>query len=484
MASPVFLHWFIVPLFGCGLLCCTDATQLLESRGRNLFDPVPLIGIFGLFFFYVGPLLHVWRDYWFINSRFAVTDRPDDWRTWLGWMGIINLIGLLIYQTCHKHFSKGPIRSGRVTVHQLRLRDLRLYGFPLLALTFLLQLYIYGRFGGFGGYVDAYADNGRGQAFSGLGWMMCISESFPILLLIVFAAAHRERFRDMTTMKLGTLLGVVFVLVLLFGGLRGSRSNTVISLLFAVGIIHAMVHKLSWRFFVVFGAAIVAFMYVYGFYKISPQTFLAAMTSSESRTEIEQGSGRDLDTVLLADFERSDIQAYLLYRFTQAGSRVEYAYGSTYVDGVLNFVPRGISSYRPPGKLKYGTDALFGEGTYAEGRFASTKVYGLAGETMLNFGPWGIPIGFLALGVLVGRLRALCRRIEPSDSRQYLIPILSLACCIALSSDVDNLLFTMLQHALMPCMLIWCASTKAASGVRPLFVRSGRKEVCFGNVDR
>src|ERR1041385_9234950 len=93
-ASSNCLHWFIIPLFLCGLLCCIDALDLLAQKGRHLFDPVPLIGVFGVFYFYVAPLLHVGRDYWFINVNFAPADRPEDWRTWLGWMGTINLVSL------------------------------------------------------------------------------------------------------------------------------------------------------------------------------------------------------------------------------------------------------------------------------------------------------------------------------------------------------------------------------------------------------
>jgi hypothetical protein len=474
MVSSAFLHWFIIPLFACGLLCCLDAVHLLDNKGRDLFDPVPLLGLFGLYFFYVAPLLHVGLGYWFINRYFAPTDRPEDWRTWLGGMGIINFFGLAIYRACHKRFAKSP--AG--TVYRLRTSALRLYGFPLLALTLMLQIYVYVAFGGLGGYVDAYANARRDQGFQGLGWMLCIAESFPVLLLIVFVATHKATFRSLPTLKLAVLLSVISVLILIFGGLRGSRSNTVISLIIVVVIIHAMVQRLSWRFFATFGAAVVAFMYIYGFYKVSPDTFWTALTSSESRAIISQSSGRDLDGVLLGDLERSDIQAYLLFRIMQDGSQVRYGYGATYLDGMLNFIPRGLSSYRPPGKLKYGTNAIFGDGSYAEGRFAATKVYGLAGESMLNFGVCGVPVAFLAFGIVVGRLRAFGRRLEPGDSRQFMLPILSILCVVALSSDVDNLIFVFLQNALIPGILIWCSSSRTSYTDGPFVARAFR-EVCL-----
>jgi hypothetical protein len=452
-----------------------DGIQLLENRGRNLFDPVALLGVYGLYFFYVAPLLHVGLDYWFINARFAPTDRPEDWRTWLGWMGMINLLGLAIYRACHKHFAKAGMNPRRRTVYQFQMAALRFYAFPMLALALVLQVYIYARFGGIGGFVDTYARSNRGVevGFTGLGWLFCVAESFPVLLVVFLVAVYRTGLRNISMLKLIVMLGMLTIITLLFGGLRGSRSNTVIALLYAVGIVHVMVRRLSWRFFAIGGAGFVVFMYLYGFYKVSPQAFATALTSSDARAVIEQRSGRSLETVLLGDLERADTQAYLLYRMTQSGANeIQYAWGETYVDGMLSLVPRAILSYRPPGKLKYGTDAFFGQGAYSPGRFSSSKVYGLAGETMLNFGPYGVPLAFFAFGMVVGLLRGFSRRIEPSDSRQYVLPILSLLCVLALSSDLDNIMFAFLEHALLPGILIWFASSKRAYAVRSVLVRN------------
>jgi hypothetical protein len=467
-ASPAFFHWFLIPVFACGLLCCIDAVQVLQYDRRNVFDPVALLGAFGVFFFYIGPLLHVGRDYWFINPRFAPSDRPDDWRPWLGWMGILNFVGLVIYRICRKHFAPSVNGSQVTGAYRTSRLALLIGGYPLLVLALLLQMYIYMRFGGLTGYIDTFAHAAPGEGFVGLGWVLCIAESFPILLLVVMVERGKHKLRDLTTLQLGPIFAALLILCLFFGGLRGSRSNTVISLAFAVGIIHTVVKKLPLRFFAMFGVAVVAFMYIFGFYKISPETFRLAITSSEDRAAVAQSTGRNLDAVLLADFERSDIQAYLLFRIMQEGRDIKYAYGTTYLDGLLGFIPHAISSYRPPGKLKYGTEMIFGPGTYSEGRFASTKVYGLAGEAMLNFGPWGVPLAFGVLGIVVGRLRAFARRIEPSDSRQYMLPILALLCCIALSCDLDNVTYNALEHALMPGLLIWCTSGRAVSTIKPM----------------
>ena len=54
---------------------------------------------------------------------------------------------------------------------------------------------------------------------------------------------------------------------MVFGGLRGSRSQTVWSLFWATGIIHLWIRPLSKRFIAAGVCFLVAFMYLYGFYK-------------------------------------------------------------------------------------------------------------------------------------------------------------------------------------------------------------------------
>jgi hypothetical protein len=156
----------------------------------------------------------------------------------------------------------------------------------------------------------------------------------------------------------------------------------------------------------------------------------------------------------MGDLERSDLQAYLLFRLSQPGSNVELAYGRTYVEGALDFIPYEIFHYRLPGKLKYGTNVVFGADTYSPGRAASTKIYGLAGETMLNFGVYSAPFGFILLAAAVGYARAIGGRLSAADSRWYFVPILSIACVVFVSSDLDNVIFILLQHALVPFVVI------------------------------
>jgi hypothetical protein len=457
------MHWFIVPVFACGVLCCFDGLLLFSNHGRNLFQPVPLLGAFGVYFFLVGPLLHTATDYWFTSDVWAPTEIPEDWRTWLGLMALINLLGLGMYKALYRPFTGLFLRRQSSRLPILDVRLVASNGVIFIAGVFLLQLYVYYRFGGIGGFVEAFssATQGRGTDFAGLGWLLSLAESFPVLFAIVCSVLFRRHLQRIGSLRLLVYIGATFALTLLFGGLRGSRGNTIFTIAYIVGIIHFTVRPLTVRVLAVCGSVCLLFMYVYGFYKANPRllfdpaAFVDAVSSSESRDDLERTSRRGLQAVLMGDLERSDVQAYLLFRMLQQGANVELAYGRTYVEGALDFIPYGLFHYRLPGKLKYGTDAVFGSGTFSPGRSSSAKIYGLAGETMLNFGPYGSPFGFILLAAAVGYARASNQRLSTSaDSGWYLAPIISLACIVLLSSDLDNVIYLLLQHALMPFILI------------------------------
>ena len=106
----------------------------------------------------------------------------------------------------------------------------------------------------------------------------------------------------------------------------------------------------------------------------------------------------------------------------------------------------------------------------------SSHVYGIAGETMLNFGPFPVPLAYMLFGVIVGRLRRFLWRLQPDDTRLLLFPLLVLSCFSILNSDSDNLLFNFIKNGFMPITVVWIGSrvlanpalqTRAGSAVLP-----------------
>ena len=448
-------HWFLGPVLLCGVLIGQDAVEYLRGR-LDMFDPVGIIGLFGVHFFFLAPLLHVaWDSY-----LEPYIDQPTEWRVWLGWMALINAAGLCLYQGARR---RAVLWGGDSPPRTMRRMDRRrmLAGCVLgLVISGVLQAWFYASHGGVMTYIDTITANvgvaEEDQADRGMGIVFMVSESFPILAILLFAvlAERRKYARGLAIVLIA--LTAFFVLKIFFGGLRGSRSNIVWGLFWAAGIIHVWVRPMSRQLVATGLCFMVAFMYLYGFYKgLGREAFAAYEDGS-----LTQKSKRSMDTMLLGDLGRADVHAFLLHRILREDSDYQLGWGRTYIGALGLLIPRQFYPHRMPIKTMEGTDAFFGAGTYDAGKWYSSKVYGIAGETMLNFGPWLVPFAYLLFGLVIGRLQRFLRRIDRSDARLLIYPFLVNWCFSILQSDSDNLIFNFIKDGMMPMTVVWCGSRR------------------------
>lgn len=332
-----------------------------------------------------------------------------------------------------------------------------------ILVSIALQLFVYQQFGGIEGYIRGFEIGG--EAFSGMGVVFMISESAPILAVLGWAVYVRERKRRVSWPVVILVLFLFLVFRILFGGLRGSRSNIIWALFWAAGIIHYWVRPLGKKMVYAGVTFLVLFMYAYGFYKTGGVQGLANLLTPADRVEYAINTRRTIAATLLGDLARSDIQAFILYRLSDNGSDYQPAYGRTYVGAISLMIPRAIWPERPPTKVKEGTEVQYGRGMWVQGVFESSRVYGLVGEAMLNFGYFGIPLAFAVLGYTVGRLRAYLSSLSNQDIRMLLIPLLVNACFVMLVGDSDNLVFFLLKNGLLPWVVVHLGSaTRARDG--------------------
>ena len=277
--------------------------------------------------------------------------------------------------------------------------------------------------------------------------------------MILFAVwASRTAATRSWLVIVAVLLGY-FLLKIFFGGLRGSRSNTIWGLFWAAGIVHLWIRPITRKLVFAGLGFLVLFMHVYGFYKDLGGDVLTAFEEGS----LNEKNRRSFPDMLLGDFGRADVQAFLLHRLWKSDSDYRYAWGRTYLGSIALLIPSSIWPDRPPTKTKEGTDAEFGAGTYDEGQWYSSHVYGIAGETMLNFGPFPIPLAYLLVGVIVGRLRRFLWGLQPGDTRLLLFPLLVMSCFSILTSDSDNLLFNFIKDGLIPITAVWIGSRVLAN---------------------
>jgi hypothetical protein len=453
--SERFLHWFMIPLTLCGIAIGVDAVNWLRGR-YSVFDPIGIIGLMGIYFFFITPLLIVaW------NYQLLYLPPLDDFRPWLGYMGILNFLGLLVYRMSRKLFLPRIINKSKVVwrIDPKLFFSVLLYA---LVLTGVLQLVVYAQFGGIGGYISTYDEHATSgtEVFRGLGAIFTIAESFPILLMLGFVVHTRLTAIPRSWLYLSIILIIFLVIRTFFGGLRGSRSNTVWVLFWAIGVIHLWIRPVPKKLIFVGIILMVIFMYLLGFFKALGSNFGRVLENINSLSELEKETNRSFRGVMIGDLGRADVQAYLLYRLARPESDYEYAWGRTYLGGLANPIPSLIWPNKPVNKVKEGTEALRGKGKYDIPGLRVRNIYGLAGEAMLNFTPLAAPVAFVVLGFVVARVRSWLMSWDISDSRVLLAPFLVVICFLLLIYDLDNIMVYLAQYGFVSFLVIWISSRK------------------------
>ncbi len=447
--APPCRHWLLVPVTLCGILCGVPVSKWLTGR-LDLFDPAVLVGLLGLHFYYLAPLLNTALDLWITGVA-----APPDWRDWIARMAVLNTVGLLLYAQVRDAVQRGLARTIPGAQWQLRRAPFLLALSGAALASFGLQAWVYWRFGGLSGYVQSYLV--QDGSWRGMGVVFAISESLPILLAVVWAVTQWGKPRAGATV-IAAVIAAVFLTQVLFGGLRGSRGNVMWVMFWTAGIVHYTVRRLPRTFISASVVCFVGFMYLYGLYKGAGKDLRSVLEQPEYFGYLEQRSGRTLASLLVRDLGRADVQAYILYRLTNCPEGYELAWGRTYAAAAALVIPSVLWPERPATKVKEGTEIQYGPGAWAPSGWYSSRVYGLAGEAMLNFGPAGGLLSFGVLGLVAGGLRSMRARLAPFDMRWLLLPLGLSFMLRLLVMDSDNLVFYTIKSGLVPALIVWIGS--------------------------
>ena len=342
--TPDMRHWFVAPVLICGVLIGTDAMGLFTGT-RDIFDPIGMIGLLGLHFFFLAPLLHVYWGYWIDDVK-----GPADWRVWLGLMAVLNATGLLLYRWARTETRRRtrptPVPQGRWGICRARFG---VFLCVLLVVTSMLQLWIYSMYGGIAGYIDM-ASEGR-EAFRNMGPLFLVSESFPALALIGFVVYGADsRGRDLS---LSSWVSCCFFScsdsssadsegaeARSSGRCSGRRASCICGSERSRG-------ACCWPA----SAPSSCSCPFYGLYKGSGRGVIDILQGPSVITELEEKARRPIESTLLGDLARSDVQAHLLYR-SVAPSDAEFAWGRTYLGAAALLVPRFVWPDRIAGKIE------------------------------------------------------------------------------------------------------------------------------------
>jgi hypothetical protein len=428
--SRSVIHWFLIPLIACGVLSGTDVIRWLRGR-LDLFDPKAVIGLLAFYGCFVTPILHVAWDRYGVNNDLLL---GGDWRTWLGAIAALNATSLLAYRIAHNYVFNWTTRTTEIW----KIDRKRFHFFFSLALVCSVAgaYAFFSDLNGIPGMVKSFEENL--QAYTGKGWLLVFAWPLSVLcfIVVIYVWSNRD-IRRRRPASIGILLVCAFgISQFILMGWYGSRSATIWALFWMSGIVHYRVNRLSRKFIAPGLVFLIAFMYFYGFYKEQGRNGFSVIAAPSTWLQ-PKGYQRDIKLLLLDDLAHADVNAYMLYNMIKFPEDYDYRWGLTYAGAPTFLVPRSLWPNRPNYKVDAGTEATLGKSS----TYDSTRVYGLMGEALLNFGPWGVVPLFALYGASLGWYRRKLTTWDISDARLFLAPLVTILFVAAFISDSDNVLF-------------------------------------------
>jgi len=448
------MHWCLFPLLLSGILIGIDAMRWFRG-GVDTFDPKGVIGMFGLNFFFLAPLLVLLygADY----SNYGGS--PSDWRPWIGRMACFNVMGIIIYQLTQWFTFRHCRPSKKVWL----IRPGQGYIFMLGVIMFCVisRAIVLVKMGGIAGIVTEHFYKVGAKA--GLGTFIFFATSLMPLVLITLTAQRRTH----TRANILTVCIILFIFCIIHfsvTGFIGTRRKIIYPIVWAVGIIHYFWRDISAKNLLVGMIPLVLFAFIYGVYKAGRESFLDIFRGYASFSQVVESTNESIGQVLVGDMSRADIQAWMMYKWYVFLGDYEPRYGKTYLWAPITLRPSWIFKEKIPHSEKTiaGTDYMYGPGYFEPhgvGRVC-LKVYGLAGEAILNFGPLGIPFAFCAFGLYVGYFRAKWISWPAGDSRLLLAPIFVIVAVMFVNMGSDNIWAVVYEHITVPLVTIFVVSSR------------------------
>lgn len=243
---------------------------------------------------------------------------------------------------------------------------------------------------------------------------------------------------------------IAFVIIaVLFAGLRGSRVTVIFNVVNFVIFYIYLVKRINYKAILLILAFSFIFNNIYSNYKYGGIEGVKTYLSTGERPSYIESKDNKLLHFLLSDLARGDVQAKVIENLESQRYSPPYI-PETYVSGVLLIVPDKLNTLDFKSKRMLGTDALYG--FKGNEYYSSSRIYGLLGESMLNFGFLLIPLSFILYGFIHYLSNSLMSSVKTSRLAIFL-PILFFMPIYLLFYDFDNIVFQMIKNWLLPFIL-------------------------------
>jgi hypothetical protein len=429
----------ILPTFLSSFLLL-EIISLGLQKGGSFFHPVIFSSIVILWSLVLSPVFCI-----FYESYLVLSPKDIDWNYWLSILSWFYMGCVIVYYLLAKLFLiKRDIKDRRF----FDKKRVVTIGLIFLSVSLICQILVYLKFGGIIGYMVSWTES-RDQ-FDGLGLLFMFSEPFPIIALILFCLLVDPNKVRSPLLIIVLLFIVFFVLKLLFGGFRGSRSNTIWGLFWFAGIVHLYFFRLKAAHFLVGLTFLILFMNLYSLYK---SFGIDAFTFQYSLEDTGRFEDNPTLTILLNDFSRAGLHAFMLSQYFDYGF-YEIKFGQTYLYTIGKLIP----FFNPDflySKNSAGSEILYDrQSNLIYKDYYNTRIYGAYGEGFLNFGPFFAVFIFGLVSLFIIYLDNFCRSLNKFDPTYLVIPFLSNLSIILLIADSDNMIFFLLKNSFLVFLFI------------------------------
>ncbi len=455
-------HWALAPLAACGALEAPTLARWLRGHS-DAFDPKAVVTVIIFHNTFVAPVLHLLWDWYTPMIRV-----PDDAWGWFGRLATLNAVALACLELAY--WRTVAVRTTPRPLFRIRPQRLAIALGCGALVAILAQAFLLRHFGGPSGLIDAYESRGAGSEFAGTGMLLMLAWPFPLIALLetLIVISSRPRKRLHPRLILG-LLAAFAVVHLAWAGLHGSRLSMLGGMFLAAGLCHFLLRRFATRSVLVGVSAMLVFSFVYSFYKGAGREGIStALSGSSGLAQAQQETGRDVGWLLLGDLARADIQMEVLWTMYDANPEYHPKLGATYV-GAAIFIPRLIWPNRPRGPQEAYAELRDGQIGARDGEVPNSRVFGLTGETLLNFGWMGVPFVHALFGIAIGLVRRNVDALQPGDARFMLAPFAMLLLTALYLLDLTQVVFMFLQD----CALLGVCT--AAAFWRPARTPRSRK---------
>ena len=326
----------------------------------------------------------------------------------------------------------------------------------VLLVSLMAQLYVYYLAGGIMGYMMQYTD--ETDFFEGKGLFFILSESFPYTFLI-YAMLNRKQ--QLKQGQFFLLILVLFIVTMFFGGLKGSRSNTILFMVISVIALNIRIYKLKKSDIAVLLTGFLVFMYVGRLYK----DYGVNMIYEEESSSIASTGMNSTELTIVGDLSRYSVNVYQLFLLKENPKHginpFQKAYGKTYLHGFFAYVPGGkmiVHKFHLKSRSIYAAEMFFGSRSLRR----NSRIFGPVGEWFINFGYGTFFIPYIVLGFMFRYFRNLTKQIPKDDLMFLVIPSFMTWLPQLVLSDTPNIMFFFMKRVVVVWLVLRLISKKDA----------------------